>query len=738
MLEILAPAGNAECAKAAIDNGADAIYLGYSAFSARQSAENFTLDKLVETVKIARLHAVKVFVAMNTIVKDAEVDEFCRTVLAVWSAGVDAIIMQDAFLGKAVHARYPDIVLHLSTQAGVCNADGAVFAKECGFSRVILARETPLAEIKNITDIIETEAFVQGALCTCFSGQCYFSSFVGGNSGNRGRCKQPCRKLYAYSRGGAAEKNYALSLSDLSVGEKIQSYIDAGVTSFKIEGRMRRPEYVAAAVRYYKILIRGGNQAEKDGALSDLKRAYNRGNYTQGLAFGQDKRLLSTAIQGHIGEKVGVVKVENGKYLVESPFKPRVGDAFKILRDGKEIGGAAFLKAEGKRFTLLSKIRLKNGDGVFITTDTAVTERLLSAKRVSPVCVRLHFCVGEKAWAECDGVRVYSDEVLSAANSRALTEDELTACFLKTDGLPIEVRFSQIDIQGDIFIAKSMLNAFRRRFYAALFAAKTDEKRKEYEYQPFDISLERSTNDKTAVIASDFTGVETDIAVYKPDDYAQALPVSFTNGEFEKFLYYAPFTTEQDAAAMEKWLSQTGIDGVYAENYAAIVFARRNGLKIFAGSGLHLCNAVAVQTFLSEQNAVYYTLSKELNESELSALAGENAFALALGDIKLMDLCYCPFKKTCRDCDKRKIYTLTDENDRVFPVRRYRSANGECRFEIYNCANLIGLGIKGAGKLLDLSVTDDKGLAVLAKDSVELQKSVYKNYTAGHFKRGVL
>jgi hypothetical protein len=193
-----------------------------------------------------------------------------------------------------------------------------------------------------------------------------------------------------------------------------------------------------------------------------------------------------------------------------------------------------------------------------------------------------------------------------------------------------------------------------------------------------------------------------------------------------------------DALAMERWLTQTQIDGVYAENYGAIEFANRNRLKVFAGCGLHLCNALSVQTFLHQPNASYYALSKELNESEISKLVGEKSFVLAMGDIKLMDLCYCPFKKTCRDCDKRQTYTLTDENERVFPVRRYVGANGECRFEIYNCANLIGTGVKGVGKLLDLSITADKRTAITAKDSVELQKSLYKNYTAGHLKRGVL
>ncbi|MBQ2702076.1 MAG: U32 family peptidase, partial [Clostridia bacterium] len=375
MLEILAPAGNAECAEAAINNGANAIYLGFSSFSARQSAENFDEAALSRTIASAHLRGVNVYVAMNTIVKDAEIEEFVKTLLSVWRLGADAIILQDLFLGKRIRDLYPEICLHASTQAGVCSVEGAEFAKECGFSRVILARETPISEIQKIAKIIETEVFVQGALCTCFSGQCYFSSFIGGNSGNRGRCKQPCRKTYSYNREGFEESAYALSLSDLSVGEEIEKYVAAGVTSFKIEGRMRRPEYVGAATRYYRLLLDGAQEKNLSSALSDLKRTYNRGNYTKGLAFSQDKRFLSPLVQGHMGEKVGVIKVVNGKYAVESSFRPRTGDGFKILREGKEVGGAFFEKNIQRGFTVSSKVRLKNGDGVFVTTDQAVNER---------------------------------------------------------------------------------------------------------------------------------------------------------------------------------------------------------------------------------------------------------------------------------------------------------------------------------------------------------------------------
>ena len=712
MIEILAPAGNTECASVAIDCGADAIYLGFKAFSARNSAENFGIDELQSLVKKARFHGVKVYIAMNTMVKNGEIEEFLRTLLCVWNAGVNAIILQDCLLGKAIHEKYPNIVLHLSTQAGICNENGARFAKDCGFSRVILARETPIAQIEKITKIIETEVFVQGALCTAFSGQCYFSSFIGGNSGNRGRCKQPCRKLYSYNRNGNNEKCYALSLSDLCVGENIEKLIQIGVSSFKIEGRMRRAEYVGSAVRYYRALVDGTTQTSE--LLSQLKRAYNRGNYTKGLAFSQDKRLLSTAVQGHIGEKVGVVKVINGNYFVESKTPCQTGDAFKILRDGKEVGGAVFEKTQGKGFVISSKIKLRNGDSVFITTDTAVNGCVLSQKRVEELHITLDFTENQFPIAKCNGVCVVGDTPLQSAQNHALTKDELCACFCKTDGLSATVIFDKVIINGNIFIAKSQLNAFRRRFYEQL----TNVSQPQYEYSPFNIMHNQGNNTKTAVIATDFAQIQTDIAIYKADDYTKALPQNFVNGAFEKYIYYPPFCTAQDENAISAWLKNGDIDGVYAENYGAIEFAKRHGVKLFIGTGLNLSNAVA----LNHISAHYYAVSKELNEDEVAPLLSENAFVLSDGGIKLMDLCYCPFGKSCSVCDKKSVYTLTDEQNRAFPVRRYVDGGGNCRFEVYNCSRLEIDTQAKIGQLIDLTIEQD----------------CFTGRTYGHAKRGVL
>ena len=738
MLEILAPAGNYDSALAAINNGANGIYLGLSSsFSARQGADNFDAEAFCAIILRAHLCGVKVYVALNTVVKSGqEIQNFFKDLLFAWNEGADAIILQDPFLGKLVNETYPQIVLHLSTQAGVCNIDGAKFAKECGFSRVILARETPMAEIVKIAEIIETETFVHGALCTCFSGQCYFSSFVGGNSGNRGRCKQPCRKKYAYNRNENTEKNYALSLSDLCVGEDIQKLINAGVISFKIEGRMRRPEYVAAAVRYYRGLLDGN--VDTQARLSDLKRTYNRGNYTKGLAFGQDKRFLSTAIQGHLGEKVGVVKVINGQYLVESRFTPQKGDAFKIIRDGVEVGGANYAKTQGKCFILDSKNCLKNGDGVFVTTDTAVNTRVLSEEKRGEISLALYFKEGEPAKAVWKNICIESDASLQSAKSRPLDETEIRACFAKTDGLPMETVFDEITVNGNIFAPKSELNAFRRKVYSTVCGLiQKDEREALKECEIPSVQL-KGQNNKTAVVSDDFTGIKTDIAIYKPKDYSLDLPESFTRGDYEKYLYYPAFATSKELDKLSEWIEKYNVDGIYAENYGGIIFAEEHKVKLFAGTGFNLTNEYSVEILLRRSGLTAYAISKELNEKEANALVSDRAFALSSGNIKIMDLCYCPFGKTCNKCDKREVYTLTDESGRTFPVRRYLSADGGCRFEVYNCADLVGIGINGAGKLMDVSLLSKKIDAVYAKDNEMKQKSIYQNCTSGHYKRGVL
>ena len=727
--EILAPAGDEQTAYAALNAGADAIYLGLKKFSAREGAENFGGDALSRVIRFAHLLGAKVYVALNTLVKDSETADFFASVREAWERGADAILIQDIFLGKLVKEKWPEIVLHLSTQGGCSNVYGAEVAREYGFSRVVLARETPISEIKRISKVIETEAFVQGALCTCYSGQCYMSSFAGNNSGNRGRCKQPCRKLYSIDREGYEEPAYALSLSDLSVGERVKELLDAGVVSLKIEGRMRRPAYCAAAVKYVKSCIprppaplpkegacassahpepfcanpelfcahpersegshrptdfvQGDssvaalpqNERTKGSLFSDLKRAYNRGNYTQGLAFGQDKTLLSRNVQGHIGEEVGKVAFVRGRPFCESEFSPQKGDGFKILRNGREVAGANFAEAGKGGFFLHSDARLARGDTVCVTTDTASSERVLSGEKKREITLYVSFFAGQRPMISCDELDFdfIGSPRLEAARNAPLTEEEVAACFNKTDGMPLSPRVT-FETDG-VFLQKSALNALRRNFYAALSDA-FDPPRILKEAAFEEPVLPPLKTKKTALIARK-TG-NADVNIVKPDDYS-ALPAGGEN----VFLYLPPLFTGEDERLVAPHFKEYA--GVYCEGYYGIALAKKYGLKLFAGTGFNLTNRFAVDGVKSA-GAEYFALSKEISWGEQRALAAEGAFALTKGAIKVMDLCYCPFEKTCLSCDKREIYILTDEDGRRFPLRRYWL--GGCRFEVYNCAPL--------------------------------------------------
>lgn len=731
MYEILAPAGNRECALAAIHNGADSIYLGYSAFSARAFSDNFDLTALGEMIAYAHLFGVKVYVTMNTLVKESEREEFVRTLLAVHNAGADGILLQDIFLGKYIHERYPAVVLHLSTQAGANNVDGALLAKEYGFSRVVLARETALEDIRAIASVIETEVFIQGALCSSFSGQCYFSSFVGGNSGNRGRCKQPCRRLYSLEGG---EQNYALSLADLCVGEDVDKLLSAGVYSLKIEGRMRRPEYVAAAVRYYRGLLEKTDKKSFDPghALSDLKRTYNRGNYTKGLAFGQDKRFLSSAVQGHIGEKVGVIKVINGQYFVECREAFSVGDGFKILREGKEVGGGMFVKSVQRGFILSSRSRLRSGDGVFVTTDTSLNARLGSAERTVPIEVHVTAKEGEKMTAMGEGVSLCSEFCLQTAKSAPMSEANVEDCFRKTDGLPFDVRVTA-EVVGSPFAVKSQLNAFRREFFARLKERMSGMVAVRYEYIPDEAPPmeKRGKNGLTAVMGASFEGVTADIYIHKPTDYA-VLDGDYPLPQGENFLWLPPFLSGKELQKTEKRLER--FDGIYAEGMYGVTLARRLGKKLFAGTGFNLSNRIAA----GRADFDYYVLSKELDFDEQRSLSDGRAFVLSAGSLKLMDFVYCPFGKRCGECRTKTLSSLRDEGDRTFTLRRYK-VDGECRFELYNCASLLALQ-DFSGVLVDLSalpMPEAKRLSAVMGEEGKM-KEILQPVTAGHSKKSVL
>ena len=727
MSEILAPAGDEKSAYAAIDCGADAIYLGLTSFSARSSAENFDFPALEKLIAYAHFFGVRVHVAMNTLVKEEEVPSFVETAVRAHNTGADALIIQDMYLGAYLKKVCPEICLHLSTQAGTCNAYGARLAKKLGFSRVILARETAFKDIEEIAKIIETEVFVQGALCTCFSGQCYFSSFAGGNSGNRGRCKQPCRKLYSIDRKGFEDRAYRLSPSDLCAGENILKYRDAGVYSFKIEGRMRRPEYVAAAVNYYKNIL-GGTQSPAD--LSALKRTYNRGNYTKGLAFGQDKSFISSAVQGHIGEYLGTVSPINGRYVVNTRERCGEGDCFKILRDGNEVAGATYVAPCKGGFIVRSNAKLRNGDKAFITTDASLNAGLAPRRRTKRIPLSVTVRTGRKIEAEFGGKSYLSEFEVQAAVSRPTLKEDIIKAFDKVDTYPFTPEYVAVNVEEGAFVPASLLNSFRRAVYADYYSFCVGRGEEcSVPVLPKSAKISPVVNKKTATVAETLCGLKADIGIIKPRNYFGRFSPLASAFQGEKFLYLPPLLTGEEIEKLKPVIS--AFDGIYCGSNYAPELARELGVKLFIGMGANISNSIA----LSQIKADYVALSKELTAREAKPLVGENTFVLTAGDIKLMDLIYCPFGRSCSSCDRRARYTLTDEGNRQFTLRRYEV--GSCRFEIFNCAELVSENCY-TGRLYDFSVQSDPEAAERAAADVSQLKNLFRNYTKGHSETPIL
>lgn len=812
MTELLAPAGDLNCFYAAVNHGADAVYLGLKNFSARSSAGNFSIDELKQATDYAALFGVKVYVTVNTVIKEGELFEVLKAVLSAYLAGADGFIVQDFYFGKMLKEVFPFLELHLSTQAGVCNTFFAKAAKNAGFSRVVLSRELSLSDIEAISRKAETEAFIQGAMCTAFSGHCYFSSFVGGNSGNRGRCKQPCRKKYTFITGGVpAEPSYAISLSDLFAGETgLNALKNAGVTSFKIEGRMRREEYVAAATDYYRALLDG-----KPGDPEPIYKTYNRGDYSKGYWFGQDKNLISDKVQSHKGIKIGVIAEIRGKTaLVRSRYCGKKGDGFKILSDGKETGGAVFLASAPEKggFTLSFGGKVSPGDNVHLTTDAGLKARLAEKKRLLPVELTVKITKDGATLTLLSGeteVSAESKDVFPAENA-PLDKAGVSEQMQKTAGLPVEITLLRVRVGAGLFMTKAALNALRREAYDKLFAAlraKNRGERAEFNLEdmasaglsqlseirkevcghvlkaadenamlpikeaavkkicePSAVTAAKAAcaankentakdsgaipaakTDKTerqkrrAVISDTFDFPLTGFSdlIFAPNDYHNQAEIDAFFRQTEgfagdKYLFLSAYFTDGDAEVVYPYVKR--FHGVFSEGGYGAEFAARLKLPLFAGEENNATNTVDIAG-LKAAGAEKICLSKELSASELENITDGSAYALCMGSVRLMLLCYCPFRQKCKTCKVTGAFFMKDEEGRTFPVRRYR-LNG-CRFEIYNNLPLSYRQGNWNELYSFLAIPAEERKKISAFLLSDGKKDVFASAFSGHFRRGV-
>ena len=619
-IEILAPVGSEEMLHAAVFSGADAVYLGFSGFNARTGAGNFDADSLKEAVRFCHARGVKVHVALNTTVYGGELASLCDAIRAVAASGADAVICQDLAVATLIGKIAPQLPRHGSTQMSVHTLQGALELKELGFTRVVLARELSLPEVEQITRNcgIETECFVHGALCMCVSGQCYLSAFLGGRSGNRGSCAGPCRLPFEANAlpEGKPGRLHHLSLKDNSVIDKLDQLQAIGVASAKIEGRLRTPEYVAAAV---SACLAGREGRAYDRDL--LKNAFSRSGFTSGY------------LDGKIDGTMFGVRSEADAELTK-----------KTLPALREL-----YRRERSRVPVRMKLEIEEGGEKLTVTDAD----------------------GNKAFA-------YGD--FEPQPARTDPTESLKRSLAKTGGTPFAAENIEVEMdEGPWFVPGSTVNELRREALDALFKKREVLRPwpvQDVELEP----LPQRTLPPHRTIRARFerwdqvpeqalSGVEYLIL---PIAQADRVPREWRGKTLLELPRVMFGKLEEDTARRVAATQDAGFAGYEVSNIAHLRLCR--GLPMSGGFGLNVTNQVAAQ-FYADNGLGSVLILPETKDSDISTIAPTHAGkpvptgVLVYGHMPLMVTRACPLQNIhdCAHCDKTGV--LTDRKAKKFPVR---------------------------------------------------------------------
>lgn len=707
MIEVLSPAGNIAALKSAVANRADAVYLGLENFNARLKADNFSTHNIKEWVDFCHLYNVKVYVTINTLIKQSELQLLDTLLLACESAKVDAIIVTDLAVVAKAKKLCPSVALHASTQMGIHNYLGAKFLEEIGFSRVVLARECTIADIKEIKKYtnLEIEYFVHGAMCVAFSGQCLLSSIASGNSGNRGLCLQLCRKEYKESLTGS--KCYAISAKDQCLIENIKQLVEAGVTSLKIEGRLKSAEYVGLITSKYRKAVDGIEITTND--ISEMKRAFNRGGYSNGYSFSQKNDLLYTKVQNHMGQFIGEIEEackfkDNFKLELKTKFALKNGDGIKIFRDDREVGGfeVSIIEKNSNGYKLFSRNAFCRGDKVHITLDSTLTEKF-SNDVMPKILLEIDCKISQKnvivnAMYKKQNITYTENVNFELAKNLATDSMEIKKQFSKTGNTPFEFEIKSVQMQENLFVPKSVINNIRRNFVQFLESEIIEINRQNWQNELLanKAKPEKCTSDflqKYDVISPE----NSDIVICEKLDLdskncESIMKIAVNYNNFDKsiinyaknhnniFIKLPKIAMSADLKIILKKLEELPKNvGIYADNFYAYYLAVISKRAVIGGMGLNLFNRDSIK-FLGLKS---FVVSSELSKSEIEEIGLPSA-VFAFGYLPVMNFCHCPVQHftgcSCDNC-KYKEYSLSDKYG-DFKVKRSKIAN--CYFEMLN------------------------------------------------------
>ena len=702
--ELLAPAGDPEALYGAFAAGADAVYLGAARFSARAYAKNFDTQELIAALDHAHVFGKKIYLACNTLVRNDEIPQIFELMDPLYEHALDGVIVQDLGLLKLFRQRYPELALHGSTQMSVNSVSGALWLKEQGISRLVPGRELSIEEIKEIKRCgIELECFVHGAMCYSYSGRCLLSSMAGGRSGNRGRCAGPCRQPYTYN---GKDKAYYLSMKDMMALSGIPELIEAGVDSFKIEGRMKAPEYsagVSAIYRKYIDLYRSGAEYRID--KKDIKAL-------------EELYMRSERQEGYLHK-------HNGRDMISlaSPAYSKVSEERKALIRAKYIDKP--LKKE-----ISAQIRICAGE-----------ETELSL-----------FCGGE-------GVSVFGDKA-DKAQKRPLSDEDIRKQLLKTGDTDFEIKQTEIINDGASFMPVSSLNALRRKAFTALYDKLLVHRKVNVSELP--VTPHDPAADKTELIIG--LGPDPDISELAKREYISSFIIdlfSFMHkaegylkeaGDKKLYLRIPSIIRQNKLSFIRKLIRETlayDIAGFYCGSLDALRLVKEEaeGKEIKADQGLYVFNAHAEEQILKE--ALSYTVSHEFSAADInSAIRRDAAELIVYGRVPIMYSANCVIK-THDGCDKSASWQrLSDEKGHSFPLRPVHEI---CCNIMYNCVptslhrEVYGLYQDKGFKALRLEFTDESrammisiadAYAALIKGGAAVFPLGEGKSSRGHYKRG--
>lgn len=741
-MEILAPCGDGESFFAAINNGADAIYLGLGDFNARAKSTFFTTDNIREYIKIAHIFGVKVYITTNTLLKNEEIPAFMEFARKCVSARADAFIVQDFAVAKILREAFDNVEIHASTQMGINNVAGALLAKKLGFTRIVLARETKLDDIIAIKKAtgLEIEYFVQGALCVSYSGNCYFSQYEFGKSGNRGECMQLCRLPYsAFIDNKKIGDGYLLSPRDLSLIENLKTLQDAGVDSLKIEGRLRRAGYVAQSVLSYRKVVNALENSQKIDINNEkiaLKKVFSRGEFNTRayLDVGVPDNIINPKIQNHLGIEIGtVLSTETFKDLYRVKLKTNIeihsGDGLKFLDEGgKEyasLGVGNVEKISGNLYWIYTKNKLKTGSKIYRTVDAENENKLLNNTRKIEVFanvfarmdkpLKIEFYLyknGEKISAEIE-----TNYICPKAQNSPTNKEEINTQISKLNDTYFVLSNTKIEVQN-VFIPKSVLNQARRDCVALLQEKllnlhekhiKSAENMQKYGTMQSFLSTMHTDSaniDNNIFVINEATNLgslennDNDIIALMPQNYTPENVSEIFKKLGENYKHLAlvlpVIANEKDFEIITKIVDNLNENIIIIiNNISGLIFANKKH-RIIAGIGLNIHNDLAASEMYK------LGVDKIIFSKEIKA-QNDNYYHFTYGHIALMHFAHCPFKtlfnNKCSNCQFSENLTLLAQNGHSYFIKR--SIISQCYFTMYT-KNIIDKRKAKIGNVIDL------------------------------------